>query len=137
MAIEHKIDHQRKLVVVDGYGTVTGEEVFAYQREVWISPDVVGYDELVDMSRVQQVAPFSSDRARELARLAAAMDGPETSSKLAIVATDDLLFGLSRMYEAFREAEPRSRKQVSVFRSRAEAMAWLGLEPQLKGKGSA
>ena len=137
MAIEHTVDHQRKLVVVDGHDTVTGEEVFAYQRGVWSDPLLAGYDELVDMTRVDRVAPFSSDRARELARLSAAMDPPDSATKLAIVAPDDLLFGLSRMYEAFREAEPRSRKQVAVFRARTEAMAWLGHAQQAASKGSA
>jgi hypothetical protein len=137
MAIEHMVDHRRKLVVVDGNATVTGEEMFAYQREVWSDPRLAGYDELVDMSRVERLGPFSSERARELARMSAAMDPPDTATKMAIVAPDDLLFGLGRMYEAFREAAPSSRKQVAVFRTRPEAMAWLGHAQQVMDKGSA
>jgi hypothetical protein len=32
------------------------------------------------------------------------------------------------MYGAYREMDSRSNKQVSVFRTREEALAWLGVE---------
>ena len=36
------------------------------------------------------------------------------------------------MYGAHRELESRSTKRVGVFRSRPEALAWLGLERESK-----
>jgi hypothetical protein len=41
------------------------------------------------------------------------------------VAPGDYAFGLGRMYESYRRMEGRSTKQVGVFRSLAEAMAFL------------
>lgn len=46
--------------------------------------------------------------------------------KLAIVASQDAAFGMSRMYQQF--ADP-IRSNVGVFKTYAEALVWLGLDP--------
>ena len=56
MPIVHRIDHERRLVVAEGRGIVTDQDVFGYQRDVWSRPEVAGYDELVDMSEVEDIA---------------------------------------------------------------------------------
>ena len=76
MPIEYKIDHARRLVVTAGYGIFTDSDVFGYQREVWSRPDTVGYNELVDMTAVKQIALPSVGRIRQLAALGAKMDVP-------------------------------------------------------------
>ena len=43
-------------------------------------------------------------------------------SRMAIVAPQDLAFGLSRMFEIYREQQQIA---VRVFRTRTEALAWL------------
>jgi len=50
MPLAHRIDHRPRLVIARASGTLTDEEVFAYQKDVWSRPDVAGYDELVDMT---------------------------------------------------------------------------------------
>ena len=49
----------------------------------------------------------------------------QRSSKVAILVGSDLTFGLSRMYQVFRESDHTA---VSVFRDETEAMRWLLLE---------
>ncbi len=133
MPIDYRIDHARRLVLVHGHGTVTDEEVFAYQREVWSRADVEGFDELVDMTGVEHIALPSVDRVQDLARLSAGMDTRSRASRLAVVAPTDVAFGLGRMYQTHRELDPRSTKQVGVFRTRAEALAFLGIdEPETR-----
>ncbi len=127
MPIEHEIDHQRRLVLARGHGTLTDAEVFHYQSSVWSHPEVAGYDELFEMSDVADITPPSTERIRELAQLSAAMDAL-SPSRLAIVAPDDLPFALGRMYETHRGLDKRSTKTVSVFRSVGDALAWLGSE---------
>jgi hypothetical protein len=100
MPIEHEIDHQRRLVLAKGHGTLTDAEVFHYQSSVWSHPEVAGYDELIDMSDVADITLPSSERIRELVQLSAAMDDALSPSRLAIVAPDDFPFALGRMYEA-------------------------------------
>ncbi len=133
MPIEHRIDHRRRIVFARATGTLTDPEVFAYQREVWARPDVAGYDELVDMSDVEHVALPSVDRITALASLSAGMDPRAPATRFAIVAPRDFEFALGRMFAAHRELDSRSTKRVSVFRSREEALAWLGLEGEPSG----
>ena len=67
-----------------------------------------------------------SGRIFSLAQLAAAMDKPGAkAAKFAIVAPQDEIYGLGRMYEAYRESIPESTKRVAVFRDREAALAWL------------
>jgi len=123
--IDYRIEHGRRLVVVSPYGVLTDAEVFGYQQTVWSRPDVQGYDELIDMSAVSKIELVSVDRIADLANLSASMDAPDLPSKLAIIATEDLHFGLGRMYESRREMAQKSNKVVRVFRALEEALQWL------------
>jgi len=96
--IEYRIDHSRRLVLARGTAAVTDADIFGYQREVWSRPDVAGYDELVDMRETKSIAFVSASRLRELAAVSAAIDPAERPSKLAVVAPQDLAFGLGRTY---------------------------------------
>lgn len=125
MPIEYRIDHERRLVLAEGKGVFTLKDIMGYQREVWTRGDVQGFDEIVDMSGVKEIAGTTAEGAREIAETAVAMDPPEGTPKFAIVAPGDLAFALGRMYESFREILPGSKKKVAVFRSREEAFAWL------------
>jgi hypothetical protein len=127
MPIEFTIDHARRLVTATARGTLTGRDVFGYQRDVWSRADVQGYNELLDMRAVEAINLPSVDNMRALAELSASMDTPQTSSKFAIVATSDEAFGLSRMYETYRHLEGKGTKQVGVFRTLNEAYAYLGV----------
>ena len=133
MPIEYQIDHDRRRVMAKARGLLTDEEVFGYQREVWARPDVAGYDELIDMSAVESIFPSSPDRIKHLATVSAAMDVKYRASRLAIVASDDLAFGLGRMYEAYRSLNAMSTKKVEVLRSMESALKWLDSErPELR-----
>jgi hypothetical protein len=125
MPIRYRILTPERLVIAEPEGTLTSEDLFSYQREVWSRADVVGFDELVDMSRVEQVAYESSNTVRELAQLSSEMDEPHTPTKMAIVASDDGHYGLGRMYEAYRGLARKSMKSVRTFRTMEEARAWL------------
>jgi len=128
MPIEYFVDHERKLVLAKGRGTITDQDVFGYQREVWSRPDLAGYSEFIDMGEVERIVLPSTERVWDLALLSADMDPQDRASKFAIVAPEGLLFGLGRMYETYRSLQVRSTKQVGVFRSAEEAFAFLGIE---------
>ena len=128
MPIEYRIYHEQRLVVARGSGTVTDQDVFGYQRSVWSIPSVAGYNELVSMTDAQGFAVPSIGRVQELADLAATMDHPVSESKFAIVAPDDIAFGLGRMYESCRGMNRASTKKASVFRTLPEALRWLGIK---------
>jgi hypothetical protein len=126
MPIEYRIDHGRRMVLATGRGVVTPHDVLAYQREVWVRPDLAGYDELVDLGGIEGISAPSKGNIQDLASLSASMDSPVSTSKLAIVAPEDLAFGIGRMYATYRGLEEHSTKKVAVFRSREAAEKWLG-----------
>lgn len=126
MPLEYEIDHARKLVIATGRGIVTDTDFFDYQKTVWSRADVVGYDEMVDMTTVTKIDPVDPEKLRALAALSASMDDQQHTTKLAIVAREVLHFGLGRMYQAYRELSPQSKKQVSVFDKQETALQWLG-----------
>jgi hypothetical protein len=130
MPIDYYIDHARRLVVARGRGVFADAEVFAYQREVWSRSEVAGYDELVDMTEVVEIAAPSpaGPRIEQLAGVAAAQDNPTSAGKFAIVAPGSLAFGLGREYQIYRELDLRSKKQVGVFRTLVEALSFLGID---------
>lgn len=128
MGIEYKIDHERRLVWATGRETLTGDDVMSYQRDVWSSPAVKGYNELMDMSGVEHFDLPTAKQLKELAGVSAAMDA-QGSSKFAIVAPRDEAFGVGRMYEMYRRLDRQSTKEVGVFRTLDEAFAFLGLTP--------
>jgi hypothetical protein len=138
MPIEFSIDHERRLVRAKGHGIFTDEDVFSYQRDVWSRPELTGYNELMDMSEVRQIALPSIERVRDLAKLSASMDAEKSWSKFAIVAPSDLAFGLGRMYEMYRDLQAQSTKQVCVFRTLKEALEFLDTEvgPPKSGAGT-
>jgi hypothetical protein len=127
MPIINRIDHDHKVVLSRAYGVLTDEDVFAYQHAVWSQPEVQGYNELGDMTHVTDIAIPSIHRVRDLAMKAVEMDTSGVTSRFAIVAPEDLGFGLGRMFQAYRELEKGSRKEVGVFRTLAEAFEWLGI----------
>jgi hypothetical protein len=127
MPFTYKVLPDKRLVLTRGHGTITDEEIFGYQLEVWSRPDVQGFDELVDMTDVEHIALPSPERVRDLAVLGAKMDSPGGSSRFAIVAPQDFAFALGRMYGAHREMSAKSTKQVEVFRTREEALQYLGI----------
>lgn len=137
MPIEYRIDHDRQLVLARGLGRFTAEDMFGYQNEVWSRPEVAGYSELMDMRGVEKIVQPSPQRIHDLASLSARMDAPLGSSKFAIVASDNLAFGLGRMYQTYREMDERGTKKVATFRTMEEALVWLadGAEGEKESRG--
>ncbi len=128
MPLDWRIDDSRRLIVAVGHGTLTDTDVFGYQHSVWSRPEVSGYDELVDMSRVLRIALPPGERVRELAEISAHMDEPATRSKFAIVAPSDVAFGLGRVFQSYRGLMKNSTKDVEVFRTMEDALRFLGVD---------
>ena len=126
--LDYHIDHSIRLVHATGRGRLTDQDVFGYQLEVWSRAEVAGFDELVDMTAVEHIDVPSSERMKELVRVAATADPPSRPSKFAIVAPDRLAYDLAQFFKVYRELDPRSTKTVSVFRSLGAALDWLGIE---------
>jgi hypothetical protein len=119
---------EQRLVLASGHGKVTDDDIFRYQHEFWTRRDVAGFDEIVDMTQAEDFDIPTPERLQELAEVAAGLDPPTMSPRLAIVAPENLAFALGRMYGLYREMHPLNTKQVEVFRTLAEALHFLGIE---------
>lgn len=126
MPIAVQIDHARKLVVATVTGDVCDDELLEYQKNVWSDTALAGYSELFDVTAVRSISGVTAAGLGAVAQCAASMDVPGKRSRFAIVAPQDLPYGMGRMYEALRTEIPGSVRSVAVFRSRDEAEAWLG-----------
>jgi hypothetical protein len=80
------------------------------------------------MSAVTSVEGATGKNMKALAALSVQTDDPAQPSKLVIFASEDLHFGLARMYETYRNLEAKHSRQVAIFRTRDEAVRWLNLD---------
>ena len=81
-----------------------------------------GYHEIVDV-READMTGVTGEGMRQLSLMVQQrLGGNRIGFKTAIVAPEDLNFGISRMYEMMSDDSPES---VSVFREWADALAWV------------
>lgn len=125
MPIVCQTDSQKRRIVAIATGTIRQQDLFSYQQDVGTRPEWAGYDEILDVSLVDRLVDVCLDNLKTLARYAASMDKPDLPSKFALVAPQDLYFGLGRMYESLRDSVPHATRRVAAFRTRAEAERWL------------
>jgi hypothetical protein len=102
--------------------------MFSYQEQVWMLPEFRGFHECVDMSEVTDIVDATDRNMKALAELAVQADDPDQPTRLAIIAPQDLHFGLGRMYESYRSLNPKHSRSVAIFRTREEALRWLARE---------
>jgi hypothetical protein len=121
MPTPYLIDPAHHLVITRGRGVLSDADLIGHSQAIRADPQftpdmhqlsdlrfATGLDVSVGcLNELVQINPFGAGARR------------------AIVTRDDVIFGLSRMYEMMRED---GRDEVQVFRELDEAIAWLGLE---------
>ena len=80
---------------------------------------------LLDL-RDSSLDSITTDHIRNLGKYAISRNngGSRINGKTALVGSSDLQFGMSRMFKTYSEME-ESAIEVSVFRSKEEALSWL------------
>lgn len=126
MPIHATIDTDRRLVTAVATGDLVDSDFFGYQRDVWTRPEVADFDEIVDMTGVTSIVELKAEKMRALASLSAKADPPATSARLAIVAPDQLMNALGRVYESMRRDVSPLGKKVMTFGTMEQALNWLG-----------
>ena len=125
MPLTFRVDEENRLVFAVASGTLTIDDLYRYQMDMWTSIELREYNELIDLTSVDAFVPPTADHIRDFSDFATSMEVNSSPSKLAIVAEGDFEFGLARMFQVFRETHPQSKKEVAVFRSVPEAMKYL------------
>jgi hypothetical protein len=119
------IKYSEKLIEIRMHGRLTVEELFTASKEIAQAEAgmPVALHRLTDASEVTATTiTFADVEAFAAKRRAAPMKNPVRS---AIVAGNDLQFGLARMFQALND---NPRISIKVFRDMAGARAWLRLE---------
>jgi len=128
MPIEYDLDRNQQLVHTRCLGDTTFDEVMEHFSTLLADPELPGrLDVLLDLSGLTSVP--ESDQLRRVAAETGALASTVRWGALAIVAVSDLLYGMSRMFQAFSESHFRDS---CVFRSHDEAESWLARRREIR-----
>lgn len=117
------IDREARMVYSNYYGDIVTEELVRHIAAIRAHPEFnPEFRELIDATQVTSFS-VSTEEVRDLAI------GPSPfapSSNRVFVASDDLIFGLARMFQTFGG---EIRPHFAVVRTLQEAYRRLGLDP--------
>lgn len=119
MPASYIIDKERRLVLSSGTGVLTVEDIQGHMDGLSRDPDFdPDFSQLADFSQIT-VVELSPDDIRRFAKRTIF----SSQSRRALFVTNDLQFGLARMFEIHRELNGETG--IRVFRSFDEAMDWV------------
>jgi hypothetical protein len=127
MPLDVRVDHERRLIFVDGVGAVTDQDLLTYVDEYLSEEELRTYDELFDLTD-SDLLDLTYQGLASVASAAAATDPDAEPTRIAILVSETLGLGLSRMYQSLREVKG-GRRQTRVFQDEAECHEWLGISP--------
>lgn len=88
-----------------------------------------GRREFIDLSEVES-SDIEGERLRELADAFRGQDRTRGQTRIAVLVSRDVVFGLGRMYQAYRG---EGAVDLEVFRDALEARRWLDLPDDVAG----
>ena len=122
MSITLRADATRSLLIATAVGRLTATELQDFVRTARMG-EQRGWPLLFDA--IAATTTMTADDIRALSRrVGAAVRLEGTRAPVAVVATDNNLFGMMRMYQALCESEGFGG--IGVFRTREAAETWLG-----------
>jgi hypothetical protein len=128
MPARHEIDNNMKLITTTWSGEATDRDLITallkYQQDIKSQPDYASYNEIVDFSNVIDFQ-LSTEGIKNLVQTAAKTDVQQIKTKLAIIVSLPIAYGLGRMYEAYRTLTSRQSKEVRVFKNYRDALEWI------------
>ena len=125
MPLHVRVDPDLNVIFVYGEGVVTDRDLLQYVKAYLGGEDLRGHDELFDLSRADLLDLTYAGLAA-VAEAAAATDPEADPVKIAILVSETLQMGLSRLYQSLRESKG-GRRHTRVFLDEAECREWLGI----------
>ena len=122
MTIDLKYDKHKRILVVTGIGEITAQEIASTFDKIGGSPEYPpNADRIWDLRKADLT---SLDEKSLLKIIQLAKQYPEFANySMALIASTDLSYGVSRMYELLSEGElPRN---IMVFREYSEGEKWI------------
>jgi len=128
MSIHHDINDDSKVILTTVMGAATDIEfihaIKKYQNDYKGKAKYFRYSEIVDFSDVTNME-ITMKGIMTLSTIAPGSDQTGEKTKLALIVSSNLGYGLARMYTAYRSCQPKANKEVRVFINREEACAWI------------
>lgn len=124
MPFEIEVDHEKRRTHCRFTGKLTGGLVAEYQVVIREQSGIGGYDEVVDFLGVTGSNIKAGDVDSSVNR-AVAMDTDRRPGRFAMVAPNNLAYGMSRMYQSKRAISQDISREMRVFSDLGEAMCWL------------
>jgi hypothetical protein len=119
MPFFYKIDKQRRLVMCTAAGVLTKADVLGHQERLLKDPDFdPSFSQLADLRHVTGL-DVTAAGMRELT----AKTIFSSESRRAVIVSSELAYGLSRMFEIFRES--KGERGIRVFRKLEDALDWV------------
>ncbi len=120
MPATYVIDVARHLVISTGSGVVNDDDIRNHHAQLRRDPAFdPTFDQLTDFTGVTKV-----ELSSETVRIIASEQIFAEHSRRAVVAPTTQIFGLARMFQAYRELSG-GKESVQIFQDREEALLWL------------
>jgi hypothetical protein len=129
MTIRFRVKRDLNLVAIEHHGTIPDDEFLAsYEKFFGSGTFDPSLNLFVDLRKADSTIRHPEVLQDLAESVSARYAGITTRPKVAVVAGNDLSFGLARMYEAFAISVSWD---FMVFRILEAALAWFGLEENL------
>ncbi len=129
MNVRVQRDPDRGLRVHRFFGRITFQDLLATMAEAG-AVETDGPDSNALWDFTQAFPAVSPEELERLADLAGQQPAGAPCPRAAIVAADDLAFGLARVYSA--RVNSKSAGEVRIFRTREEALQWVASPPSVR-----
>jgi len=136
MPLDVRVLPDETLIWVEGKGRVTDDDLVGYVHEYLVEKDLRSWDEVFDLSSAD-LLDITYAGLSKVATTAAPTDPTESPTKIAILVSEAVGMGISRMYQSLREGQG-GRRAVRVFWDLEDLLPWIGLPhdwtvPDLEG----
>ena len=116
----YKIDKEYRLVISAGAGVLTKGEILGLQDRLLADSEFdPSFAQLINLTQVTGVEGATADGVQEVTERSIF----SLKSRRAVIANSDLIYGLSRMFQIFREL--KGDQGIRVFRSLEEGLDWI------------
>ena len=128
MSYKYTINTEHKIVIFKASGAFTAEILFNCLKDVISSTDFQpGFNHLVDLREVSSFPATTADMHQRV-NLDKDIEEQLGKCKIALVSSNELVFGMSRMYEMLMD---NATPEVRSFRHINETVQWLGIEKEI------
>ena len=125
MPLSVRVYRQEKLIWVEGTGVVSDEDLEDYVEEYLVRQGLRDFGEVFDLSRADLLDVTYLGLSR-VASAAAPTDPHDTPTQIAILVSETVGLGISRMYQTLRETKG-GRRNLRIFRDCSPLLEWMGL----------